>query len=111
MDGQESRQLIRQFRYSPPLMHNLDVQKPPPGTFTFLVIEVIPWANIFPIIVASALFNSAMITGGQFTAAANANHRNVTININGQILLSMLRIYSNAYPSYGKRHTTTANSK
>ena len=90
--------------------HGLEVRKPPPGT---LVIEVMPLAiqaNTFPTVVASSQFNSALITGGQFTAATNANHRNVTININGQILLSMLKIYSDAYPSYG-RHTTTSNSK
>ena len=39
MDNQESRQLIRQFRHNPPLMHSLEVQKPPPGA---LVIEDMP---------------------------------------------------------------------
>ena len=39
MDDQETHQLIRQFRYNPPLMHSLEVQKPPPGV---LVIEVMP---------------------------------------------------------------------
>jgi hypothetical protein len=78
-----------------PGMHSLEVQKPPPGT---LVIEVMPQANTFLSIVASAQFNSTnvLINGGQFIAAANAsvNHRDVTINI-GQSLLSMPRIYSN----------------
>ena len=110
MDDQESRQPILQFKHNPPLMHSLEMQKPPPGTMGIEVMPLTMQANTFSTIVASSQFNSAMITGGQFTAATTANHRHVTININGQILLSMLKIYSNAYFSYG-RHTTTSNSK
>ena len=110
MDDQESRQLIHQFKHNLPLMHSLEVQKPPPGTFVIEVMPLAIQANAFPTVVASSQFNSALITGGQFTAATNANHRHVTININGQILPSMSKTYSNAYPSYG-RHITTSSSK